>query len=156
MLYVPLFSGVNVLNWLFQIQHFFSFHQTSPEQRLSIAAFYIMSLAYQWYHWMHVIAQLAKCETFTYQVELCFRPLPFANHEAQLYKLKQRLMAANYLTEFEKLFRRIVGLNSSNLLNYFLSRLWEDIQQELYLHKPQSVHKVIRMAKLVKDKCIAR
>ena len=46
---IPLFTGDNVLGWLFQIERFFHFHNTPPDQRLDIASFYMSGLALGWF-----------------------------------------------------------------------------------------------------------
>lgn len=69
-----------------------------------------------------------------------------------MFKLRQRSTVAAYLSAFESLSTRITNLDPSSLLNCFLSSLRDDIQQELYLLKPQSLHDAIGMAKLVEHK----
>lgn len=58
-----------------------------------------------------------------------------------------------YLSKFECLSIHISRLNTSSFINYFFSRLRDDIQRELYLHKPQSLHDSISNVKLIEDKC---
>lgn len=50
---------------------------------------------------MHMTSQLYSWEEFTRQVELCFGPSSFINHEARFYKLKQTTTVSNYLHEFD-------------------------------------------------------
>lgn len=47
---IPLFSGENVLSWIFQIEHFFAHHATPEDQKISMAAFYMTGATLQWYH----------------------------------------------------------------------------------------------------------
>ena len=152
---IPLFAGDDVLHWLFQINHFFNFHQIPADQKLIIAGFYMTGPALQWYHWMYSTSQLQAWEDFSRKLELRFGPSSFINHEAQLYKLQQRTTVTKYLQDFECLSTRISGLNSNNLLNCFLSGLRDDIQRELFLLKPPSLHEAMGMARLVEDKCNA-
>lgn len=150
---IPLFIGDNVVDWLFQINQIFTFHQTPIDHKLIIAGFYMTGLALQWYQWMHTTLQFHLWDDFTRKIELHFGPSSFINHEAQLYKLKQQTTVAAYLHEFECLSNQISGLITSNLLNCFLSGLHDDIQIELYLLKPQSLHDAMGIARLVEDKC---
>ena len=46
---VPVFTGEDILGWLFQINHFFAFHQIPDDQRVSIAAFYMAGTALQYF-----------------------------------------------------------------------------------------------------------
>ncbi|XP_039126949.1 uncharacterized protein LOC120263108 [Dioscorea cayenensis subsp. rotundata] len=123
-----------------------------PDQRIEIAAFYMTGDALQWYHWLYCTQQLSTWEVFSRQAELRFGPPTFVNHEAQLFKVKQQTTLAAYLSEFESLSTRVRGLSSTSLLNCFLSGLREDIQTELYVLKPASIHDAMGMAKLVDDK----
>ncbi|XP_039118795.1 uncharacterized protein LOC120254848 [Dioscorea cayenensis subsp. rotundata] len=149
---VPLFTGENVLGWLFQMNHFFSFHQIPDDHRLPIAAFYMSGSALQWFQWLHTTDQLHHWDDFVRKLELRFGPSSFANHEAALFKLKQTSSLTAYLQEFESLSTRVVGLSQQSLLNCFLSGLREDVQRELYILKPASIHDAVGMSKLVEDK----
>lgn len=60
-----------------------------------------------------------------------------------------------YLSEFKCLSTRVTILTTTTLLNYFLSGLHEDIQRELYILRPHSIHDAIGLAKLLEDKCNA-
>jgi len=150
---IPLIIREQVLNWVFQIEHFFHFHQIIGKQRLKIAAFYMSGPALQWYHWMHATNQLSTLAEFVPRVKFRFGPSSFVNHEAQHYKFKQRTTVTTYLGEFEALCTLISGLTPSNLLNCFLSGLREDIQHKLYVLKPVDLHEAIGITKLIKDKC---
>lgn len=123
-----MFTYDNVLSWVFQREHFFHFHQITGDQRLHITTFYMSGQALQGYHWMHTTTQLTSREVFVQQVELYFGPSSFVNHEAQMFKLKQRSTVTAYAGEFETLSTRISGLNPVKLLNCFLSSLRDDIQ----------------------------
>lgn len=149
---IPLFSGEGVLHWIFQVERFFTFHQVLPDQKIDIAAFYMTGDALQWYHWLYCTQQLSTWEVFARQAELRFGPSTFVNHEAQLFKIKQKTTLAAYLSEFECLSTRVHGLSSTSLLNCFLSGLREEIQTELYVLKPPSIHDAMGMAKLIDDK----
>lgn len=150
---LPPFHGNNVADWLFQINHFFSFHSTPEEHKLHIAAFYMTGPALQWFHWMHKNHQLSSWHEFVKNLELRFGPSAYQHPEASLYKLRQRTTVTAYLSEFENLSNRAVRLSHDNLLNCFLSGLRDDIRRELYLFQPVSLHEAIGLAKLVEEKC---
>ena len=149
---VPVFTGEDILRWLFQINHFFAFHQIPDDQRVSIAAFYMAGTALQWFHWLYSTKQLSNWDDFVRKIELRFGPSSFVNHEGALFKLKQTSSLTTYLHEFECLSTRITGLSSQSLLNCFLSGLRDEIQRELYILKPKTLHDAVGMAKLVDDK----
>lgn len=120
---IPLFAGDGVLSWLFQVKHFFTFHQVLPEQKIDIAAFYMTGEALQRYHWLYSTHQLSSWEEFALKAKLRFGPSSFINHETLLFKLKQRSTFTAYLSEFECLSTRVTSLPTTRLLNFFLSGL---------------------------------
>lgn len=69
---IPPFSGEDVTGWLFQANHFFTFHQTPVDQRVTIAAFYMVGPALQWFQWIHLTRQTTPWEEFACQLELRF------------------------------------------------------------------------------------
>lgn len=50
---IPRFDGTDVLGWIFKINHFFNFHNTQEEQRISIASFYLDGPDLNWYQRMY-------------------------------------------------------------------------------------------------------
>lgn len=82
---VPLFTGDNVLDWLFQIEHFFTHHHIPSDQRVDIVAFYMTGTALQWFHWLSSTQQLSTWANFSRQAELRFGPSSFINPEAANY-----------------------------------------------------------------------
>ncbi|RVW75982.1 hypothetical protein CK203_052825 [Vitis vinifera] len=150
---IPLFSGDNVQGWVFQMERFFTYHRTPPDQKMTIAAFYMTGIALQWFQWMHSTSQLSSWEVFTHQLDLRFGPSKFINHEAQLYKLKQTSTVEAYLADFENVSTRVTGLSHANMLNCFISGLHDDIQRELSILKPYTLHEAMGLAKLLEDKC---
>ncbi|XP_039129157.1 uncharacterized protein LOC120265351 [Dioscorea cayenensis subsp. rotundata] len=152
---ITLFSGENVLSWIFQIEHFFAHHATPEDQKISMAAFYMTGVALQWYHWLFATEQLTTWTAFVRLEEIRFGPSKYINHEARLYKLRQHSSVAIYMSEFECLSTRIVGLRPSSLLNCFLSGLREDIQRELYILQPETLADTMGLARIMEDKCNA-
>ena len=108
---VPFFAGDDVLGWLFQINHYFRFHQIPDDQRVTIAAFYMTGFARQWFHWLHLTEQLSQWDDFIRKLELRFGLSSFVNHEASLFKLKQTTTVTTFLHDFECLSTRVTGLS---------------------------------------------
>ncbi|KAH7673708.1 Retrotransposon gag domain-containing protein [Dioscorea alata] len=152
---IQFFNGEDVPGWLFQINHYFLFHQIPADQRLAIAAFYMAGAARQWFQWLLSTDQLTTWDEFVRKLELRFGPSSFFNHEASLFKLKKSTTVAAFLHDFECLSTRVTDLSQRSLLNCFLSGLREDIQRELYILKPSDLHDAVGMAKLVEDKFAA-
>ncbi|XP_071710731.1 putative FBD-associated F-box protein At1g61330 [Rutidosis leptorrhynchoides] len=142
---VPLFSGDNVLIWIFQMENFFAFHQTPCEQRLNIASLYMTGVAINWYHLMHRTHQISTWEAFIKSLEL-----RFLNPESkQLHEVIQTSTVSAYIVEFEALATQMTTIGLVDVLDCFISGLRDDIKRELLILKPSSVSEAMCMAKLV-------
>ena len=86
---IPIFSSDHALGWLFQIEQFFHYHNTPPNQHIDVASFYMTGLVLQWFHWLHTTQQLLTWEAFAHDLEVRFGPSSFQNHEGTLLKLCQ-------------------------------------------------------------------
>ncbi|KAL0386392.1 UNVERIFIED_CONTAM: hypothetical protein Slati_4558300 [Sesamum latifolium] len=65
---------------------------------------------------------------------------------------KQTGTVEDYHTSFEQLCNCVNGLHKDTILNYFLSGLMNEIQQELAILRPQTIIDAIGLAKLVEAK----
>ncbi|KAL4590213.1 hypothetical protein LXL04_003139 [Taraxacum kok-saghyz] len=93
---------------------------------------------------------------FTRALETRFGPSTYENHQATLFKLRQISTVAAYQSEFEKISNCVVGLPPNALRDCFISGLRADIQAELALHGPQTLHQTYGLAKLIEDKLRAQ
>src|SRR4051812_43459465 len=115
-------------------------------------SFYMKGEALAWFKWMHKNHELLDWVSFTKALELRFGPSTYANHQAELFKLKQTHYVVEYQTQFEKLGNQVVGLSRDVILNCFISSLTPEIQSEIAIHKPVSISQVIGLAKLIESK----
>lgn len=95
---------------------------------------------------------LGNWNQFTRALELRFGPSSFENHQVTLFKLKQTSTVTAYQAEFEWVSNRVIGLSQDALLNCFISGLRMDIQRELSILHPTSLHQTYGLAKLIEDK----
>ncbi|KAL0394891.1 UNVERIFIED_CONTAM: hypothetical protein Slati_4455300 [Sesamum latifolium] len=89
---------------------------------------------------------------FVRALELRFGPSTFDNHQAVLFKLRQRGTVADYQAEFEHTCNCVVGLSPEAILNCFISGLRLDIQWELAVLQPSSLSQALGLARLVESK----
>lgn len=62
---------------------------------------------------------------------------------------------AAFQTEFKRISNCVIGLPTMALLNCFISGLRPDIQRELAIHHPTTLHETYGLAKLIEDKLAA-
>lgn len=85
-------------------------------------------------------------------LEMRFAPSYYDDPKGALFKLTQRGTVNDYLSEFESLANRIVGLPSSFLRSCFISGLTPDIRCEVQALQPITLIQAATLAKLQEDK----
>nr|GEV99053.1 ankyrin repeat-containing protein [Tanacetum cinerariifolium] len=89
---------------------------------------------------------------FIRALETRFGPSTYENHQATLFKLRQTSTVALYQTEFERISNCVTGLSNEALWNFFISGLRSEIQSEMALHNPTTLHQTYGLAKVIEDK----
>ncbi|MCI02373.1 hypothetical protein A2U01_0023405, partial [Trifolium medium] len=84
--------------------------------------------------------------------ELRFAPTAYDDPRGKLFKLQQTTTVASYLTEFESLANRIVGLSSPDLLSCFISGLRSELRREVLAQQPTSLNQAAGLARLQEEK----
>lgn len=128
---VPRFDGTNPHPWIFKISQFFSYHNTPEADRVTIASFYLEGAALSWYQWMYRNGQIHSWMQFLQSLELRFAPTVYDDPKGKLFKLQQTSSVSSYLSDFEALANRIVGLSPLDLLSCFISGLKPEIRREV-------------------------
>ncbi|GAU45274.1 hypothetical protein TSUD_99960 [Trifolium subterraneum] len=149
---VPKFDGTDAMGWIFKISQFFDFHQTTEEERLTVASFYMEGPALSWYQWMHKNNQINTWFGFLQALEMRFAPSYYDEPSSALFKLVQKTTVNSYLIKFERLTNRIVGLPQPFLLSCFISGLSPEIRREVQALRPLSLTQATALAKLQEDK----
>ncbi|KAJ0719583.1 putative retrotransposon gag domain, aspartic peptidase domain superfamily [Helianthus annuus] len=149
---LPLFDGSNPLGWIFQAENYFSYYKVPPEERIELTAFHLVGDALSWYQNLAHNDLLGTWPTFKRDLELRFGPSTYENHKATLFKLQQTASVSEYQTEFERVSNRVTGLSREALRDCYISGLRADIQNELALHKPASLHAACALSRLIEDK----
>ena len=149
---VPRFDGSNPTGWTFKITQFFEFHSTPDQERLTIASFYMEGPVLAWFQWMHRNAQLSSWSAFLHTLHSCFATTTYEDPTGLLCKLQQRLSVTTYLSEFESLANRIVGLPAPFELSCFISGLSPSIRREVQVLHSISLAQVVSYARLQEEK----
>jgi len=105
------------------------------------------------FKWMYQNHQLFDWNSFTKALELRFGPSTYANHQAELFKLRQTGSVSEYQAQFKKLGNRVIGLPAEALLNCFIFGLNTEIRNEMAIQRPTSITQAIGLAKLIEAKC---
>lgn len=71
---------------------------------------------------------ITSWQTLLQAIETRFAPSIYDDPRGALFKLVQRGSITEYMTEFERLANRIVGLSLSDVLSFFISDLNPEIR----------------------------
>ena len=151
---VSRFNGSDPEGWIFKITQFFEYHATPDHERLTIASFYMEGLALAWFQWMHRNGQLSSWSTFLHAIHARFLSSTYEDPTGLLCKLTQRSIVSAYLSEFEALANRIIGLLAPFVLSCFVSGLNPVIQREVQVMQPHSLVQAISFARLHEERML--
>jgi len=108
--------------------------------------------ALSWYQWVHQNDMIQSWPSFLQALETRFASTYYEDPCGLLFKLTQRCTINDYLTKFERLASRVVGLPPSSLLSCFISGLSPEIRREILALQPLTFMQVAALAKLQEDK----
>lgn len=145
-------DGDDAMGWIFKINQFFDYQENPEEERITLASFYMDGKALGWFQWMYCHGLITSWNGLLHALETRFAPSFYDDPRGALFKLTQRGSVNEYLTEFERLANRIVGLPPTFLLSCFISGLQPDIRYEVQALQPVSLSQVTALAKLQEDK----
>ena len=94
----------------------FEYHSTLDHERLTITSFYMEGSALAWLQWMHQSGQLSSWSTFLHAIHAQFSSSTYEDPTGLLCKLTQKSAVSVYLSEFEALANRIIGLPTPFML----------------------------------------
>ena len=149
---VPRFDGTDALGWIFKINQYFKYHGTPEYDRLTIASFYMEGRALAWFQWMTSNGQFTSWPVFLQALQNRFAPSQYEDPTGTLCKLMQKGSVASYLSEFEDLANRVVGIPPAFLLSCFISGLIPEIRREVQAHQPLTLSQAAGLARLQEEK----
>lgn len=145
---IPRFDGRDPLGWIFKLTQLFQYHNTPEEERVTVASLYLDGTTLSWYQWMFSNGLITSWESFLEALESRFAPTFYEDPKGALFKLTQKGTVNDYLTEFERLANRVVGLPPPFLLSCFILGLCPEVRREVMALQPISLLQATALAKL--------
>ena len=136
---VSCFNGFDPVCWLFKINQFFDYHAMLNHEGLTIASFYMDRPTLAWYQCMSRNNHITLWPGFLQALESRFAPSHFDDPTGSLFKLIQQGSVSDYLSDFEALANKIIGLLPPFLLSCFISGLSLEIRWEVQALQPLSL-----------------
>lgn len=124
----------------------------SANSLIIVASFYMDGPTLSWYQWMTRNGFISSWPALLQALESKFAPTFFEDPQGALFELQQRSSVNDYLTEFERLANRIIGLSSPSLLSCFISGLYPELRREVQALQPMSLPQAVALAKLQEEK----
>ena len=149
---VPRFDGSDPTGWIFKISQFFEYHAKPDHECLTIASFYMEGTTLAWFWWMYRNGQLSSWPAFLHALHTQFSSSTYEDPTGMLCKLTQQSLVMVYLSEFEALANRVIGLPTPFVLSCFISGLSPAIQREVQVMQPQSLTQAVSFARLHEEK----
>ena len=108
--------------------------------------------ALSWFQWMSGNAQFTSWPAFIQALQTRFAPSQYEDPIGTLCKLTQKTTVTNYLSEFEDIVNRIIGIPPTFLIGCFISGLTPEIRREVQAHQPLTLTQAAGLAKLQEEK----
>lgn len=153
---VPRFDDNDPLGWIFKISQFFDYQGIPDHERLTVASFYMDGPALSWYQWMSRNEFFPSWPVMLQALESQFALSFYDDPQGVLFKLQQTGTVSEYLTDFERLANRTIGLPPFCLLSCFMSSLTLELHCEVQALHPLSLPQATELARLQEDKMLDR
>ena len=132
---VPRFDGSDPSGWCFKITQFFEYHSTPETERLLIASFAMEGPTLAWFQWLSRNGQLSTWSAFLHAIEAQFAPSQYEGPIGLLCNLTQQGTVSVYLSQFEHLTNRIMGLRPScSAASFSASLLMSAVRSKPFSH----------------------
>lgn len=105
-----------------------------------------------WYQWMTRNGFITSWPALLQALESRFAPTFYDDPHGALFKLQHKGSMNEYLSEFERLANRSVGLAPLALLSFFISGLYSELRKEVQALQPISLLQAVTLAKLQEEK----
>ena len=149
---VPRSDGTDPSGWMFKINQFFACLATPEPYRLTVLAFAMEGPALAWFQWMSRSGQISSWLGFLQALEGRFATSQYEDPTGLFSKLTQTGTVATYLSQFETLANRTIGLPNSFLLSCFVSGLIPEIRCEVQVAQPLTLTHAADLARLHEEK----
>jgi hypothetical protein len=146
------FDGTeDLLPWLNHCEQFFRIQETSEDDKVFLATFYMTGDASQWYTLLERNHRQPSWDEFTRLVNKCFGPPLWGNALGELIQLRREGFVADYQTKFLSLLAWCEDHIEKHQINIFTARLWNPFQTNIKLENPETLDDAMAWAY---EKCL--
>jgi len=143
---VPRFDGEDyreITRWINRVEQYFELHKLyDDKEKIYFASLHIDKEASDWFLWWHSKCQWMEWETFRKNFFMRFQNIKEKEVFFKLTQLQQVGMVEELFNELHMLSTCVIDLLDDHLLQISISRLKEDIRNELKLIDIKDVEKL--------------
>lgn len=131
--------------WLYSINLYFDFYETSDSTRVSYAATLLRGPAQLW--WRMMGTPITTWDVFETSIRAQFSPInAIKAARDKISALRQTRSVQAYANDFQALLLQIPDMGSADQLDRFIRGLKNDIRIEVELREPKTLAEAIRIA----------
>ncbi|VFQ72131.1 unnamed protein product [Cuscuta campestris] len=148
----PKSDGAEPLRWLYQVQEYFAYYETPPEERLRCVTMMLEGQAADWFRWRRNNGLIADWDDFVLKFKLRFDPLHYVDYVGQLARVRQSGGVMEYQAAFEKVLTHVTDVPEPYLQSLFHAGLKNHLQHEISLLKPETLSESFALARELEAK----
>ncbi|MBV9302357.1 MAG: retroviral-like aspartic protease family protein, partial [Acidobacteriaceae bacterium] len=143
----PKFSSAGPSEWLFQMEKYFRYYRTPPDDKIAIAAMQLQDEANRWYQGYERERPLHTWDEFRTALVRRFGPTALEDLHIALKLLLQTRSVSAYQSAFEDLQARIPSCPEPILIGQYVGGLQRRILLQVQVWKPQSLQDAYALAR---------
>lgn len=149
---LPLFNGVEALDWISKIERYFQVNSLTELEKLITAGVGMEGDALHWLQWHEKHQPFAGWEVFKWEVLEMFLPLDERSAEEELFSLRQMGSVQDYRSRFELLSTTVDDLSEDKMKIIFMNGLLDEIRSEVKMLHPKTLLEMMMRARQVEKK----
>ena len=143
---IPVFEGEHIYGWLSPVERYFRIGGFSDGEKLDLVSVHLAGDVLGWFNWEVNRLPFAHWFDFKDRLLLRFGNLRIKGPSQSLFCIKQLGTVQEYVRLFEDLSAQVSGLDDHKLEGIFLNGLRPEMQELVYMMKPQSLPEMVAVA----------
>ena len=153
---IPVFDGEHIYGWLSLVERYFRIGGFSDLEKLDLVSVHIAGDVLGWFNWEVNRLPFANWFDFKDRLLLRFGNLRIKGPSQSLFCIKQLGTVQEYVRLFEDLSTQVSGLDDHKLEGIFLNGLRPEMQELVYMMKPQSLPEMVAVALSMESSALRR
>ncbi|CAH8276222.1 unnamed protein product [Arabidopsis lyrata] len=143
---MPVFDGANIYGWISLAERYFRIGGFSDLEKLDWVSVHLAGDALGWFNCEMNRLPFANWFHFKDRLLLRFGTLRIKGPSQSLFCIKQEGTVAAYVQKFKDLSAKVTSLDDQKLQGIFLNGLQLEMQELVYMMKPQSLPEMVDVA----------